>query len=557
VPVEESSDRYLLKPKGNVPVQGMPEVENLLETLEQRMFNMRSFRWFKTISVAFAVAIWFGFCFTPSDLGAQLPELTIGIGVDTDTLNPQEQTTSLFINICELIYDSLLYENAEGKLEPRLATKVDVSIDGLVYTLHLRKDVRFSDGNPFNAQAMKLTIDRGLDPKMRVPKRYLINMIKEAKVVDDYTLVINLSCPFAPFMRTLSAFVLFPISPAAIEKYEEEVRHKPVGAGPYVLKEWDKGDRIVLVRNETYYGKEPTVEKLIFEIVPEPTKREAMLAAGQLDICYKPSPSNVAALKSNPNIAVDMPLGTRTIFIGLNCQKGATKNKLVRQAFNYAVDKKAIAGEVLFDTAVPMDGPCSPMLFGYHKMANQYEYNPEKAKELLKKANFDFNQTLQMRTPQGRYNFDRQVSESVQAYLQAIGVKVELRTYDWPTYVAGLLKPLDQTELELFLLGWGPMIMDADTALYEQFHSSVSPPRGLGSAFYSVPEFDKAIEATRMEQNPQKRLELFKKASDIVWDDCPWIWLHVKKFSLAYRSHLMGLVVTGTEKFYPTYVTKK
>jgi len=213
--------------------------------------------------------------------------------------------------------------------------------------------------------------------------------------------------------------------------------------------------------------------------------------------------------------------------------------------------------KVLFDTAVKMEGPCSPILFGYHKMAKQWDYNPEKAKQLLKEANFDFNQTVHMRTPQGRYLFDTQVSEAVQAYLQAIGVKVELRTYDWPTYVAGLLKPIDQSELEVFLLGWGPMIMDADAALYGQFSSTVNPPNGLGAAFYSNPVFDKAINATRSEQDPKKRLELFKKAEEIVWDDCPWIWLHVEKFLIAYKSNLKGMVVLPTEEFYPTYVTKK
>jgi len=488
---------------------------------------------------------------------AQIPELVIGIGVDADTLNPQEQTTSLFINMAELLYDTLLYENPEGKLEPRLASKVDVSKDGLTYTLHLRKDVKFSDGTPFDAKTMKLTVDRALDPKMRVPQRYLVNMIKESKVVDDYTVDLVLSYPFAPFMPTLSNFVLSPISPAAIQKYGEDVRQNPVGAGPYVLKEWVKGDRIVFTRNPTYFGKKPTVEKLTFKIVPETATREAMLRAGQIDICYKPSPANVAALKSDANIKVDMPLDTRTIFMGLNYQKGVTKNKLVRQAFNYAVDKNAIVKKILFDTAVKMEGPCSPILFGYHKMEKQWDYNPDKAKQLLKEANFDFNQTVNMRTPQGRYLFDTQVSEAVQAYLQAIGVKAELRTYDWPTYVAGLLKPIDQSELEVFLLGWGPMIMDADTALYGQFHTSVNPPKGLGAAFYSNPVFDKAIEATRIEQDPKKRLELFKKAEEIVWDDCPWIWLHVEKFVIAYRSNIKGLVVTPTEKFYPTYVTKK
>jgi len=488
---------------------------------------------------------------------AQIPELVIGIGTDADTLNPQEQTTSLMINMVELLYDTLFYQNAEGKLEPRLATKFDVSKDGLTYTLHLRKDVKFSDGTPFDAKAMKLTVDRALDPKMSVPQRSQINMIKESKIVDDYTIELVLSYPFAPFTPTLSMFILSPISPAAIQKYGQDVRQNPVGAGPYVLKEWVKGDRIVMTRNETYYGKKPTVEKLTFKIVPETATREAMLRSGQIDICYKPSPSNLAALKADPNIIVDMPLDSRTIFMGLNYQKGVTKNKLVRQAFNYAVDKDAIVKKILFDTAVKMEGPCSPIMFGYHKMQKQWDYNPDKAKQLLKEANFDFNQTVAMRTPQGRYLFDKQVSEYVQACLQEIGVKVELRTYDWPTYVAGLLKPIDQSELEVFLLGWGPMVLDADLALYGMFHSINNPPKGLGAAFYSSPEFDKAIEATRLEQDPNKRLELFKKAEEIVWDDCPWIWLHTEKFLIAYKSNIKGMEVTPKETFYPTYVTKK
>ncbi len=503
------------------------------------------------------VALLFALFSTGPAVQAQMPELVIGIGVDADTLNPQEQTTSLFINMCDLLYDTLFYENPEGKLEPRLASKVDVSKDGLTYTIHLTKGVKFSDGTPFDAKVMKFTVDRALDPKMRVPQRSQINMIKESRIVDDYTLELVLSYPFAPFKPTLSMFILSPISPAAIQKYGEDVRQKPVGAGPYVLKEWVKGDRIVFTRNPTYYGKKPTVEKLTFKIVPETATREAMLRSGQIDICYKPSPSNVAALKADANITVDMPLDSRTIFMGLNYQKGVTKNKLVRQAFNYAVDKDAIVKKILFDTAVRMEGPCSPIMFGYHKMEKQWDYNPDKAKQLLKEANFDFNQTVAMRTPQGRYLFDMQVSEYVQACLQAIGVKAELRTYDWPTYVAGLLKPIDQSELEVFLLGWGPMVLDADLALYGQFHSVNNPPKGLAAAFYSSPEFDKAIEASRMEQDPKKRLELFKKAEEIVWDDCPWIWLHTEKFLIAYKSNLKGMVVTSKETFYPTYVTKK
>lgn len=496
-----------------------------------------------------------GLCLGPATAGAEIKELKVGIGIDADTLNPQEQTTTLPQNMCDLIFDSFFYQDPQGKLHPRLATSYENAPDGLTLTLHLRKGVKFSDGTDFNADAVKLTWDRIFDPKMRVPLRFAVGMVNECVKIDDYTVALKLKYPFSPLAPALSMSLVSPISPAAIQKYGEDVRQNPVGAGPYVLKEWVKGDRIVMVRNENYWGQKPTVATITWKIVPEDATREAMLRAGQIDVCYKPLPSNVAALKADPKITVEMPLDTRTIFMGLNYQKGITTNKLVRQAFNYAVDKKAIVKKILFDTAEPMEGPVSPKVFGYFKMDQQYEYNPEKAKQLLKEANFDFSKTVSMRTPQGRYLFDKQVSEAVQAYLQAIGVKVELRTYDWPTYVAGLLKPIAESELEVFLLGWGPLILDADMGLYGQFTCEVNPPKGLGAAFYCNPEYDRIMKASREEQNPEKRLALLKQASEMVWDDAPWLWLHVEKFVIAYSSKIKGMVVTPTEKFYPQNIT--
>ena len=297
----------------------------------------------KNLIVVSVLIAGLGLYLTPSNAQAEIKELRIGIGIDADTLNPQEHTTTLMQNMSDLIQDTLFFQTPDLKLEPRLATRYEVSKDGLTYTIYLRKGVKFSDGTPFDAKAAKLTFDRALDPKMRVPLRFAITMIKEVSLVDDYTIQIKLKYPFTPFLPTLSMTIVSPISPAAIEKYGEDVRRNPVGAGPYKLAEWVAGDRIVLVRNENYYGRRPTVAKLTFKIVPETATREAMLRTGQIDICYKPLPSDVAALKADPNITVAMPLDTRTIFMGLNCQKGVTTNKLVRLAFNYAVDKKATA----------------------------------------------------------------------------------------------------------------------------------------------------------------------------------------------------------------------
>jgi ABC-type transport system substrate-binding protein len=495
--------------------------------------------------------------FSPPAAQAQIKNLNIGIGIDADTLNPQEHTTTLPMNISDLIHDNLFFATPDGKLEPRLATDYKVSEDGLTVTLKLRQGVKFSDGTPYDAKAQKLTIDRGLDPKLKVPLRSYISMIQECVVVDDYTIQLKLKYPFAPLIPTFSVTILSPISPKAIEQFGEDVRQKPVGAGPYVLKEWVKGDRIVLTRNENYWGPKPTVEQLTYRIVPEVATREAMLRAGQIDVCYKPSPANVAALKADSSLTVEMPLSTRTIFMALRGDRPLMKNKLVRQALNYAVDKKTIVKRILFDTAEPMDGTVSPLMFGYAKMESQYEYNPEKAKELLKQANWDFNQVVKIGSPQGRYLFDKEVAEAIQAQFQAIGVKTELRVADWPTFIAAVYLPLERSEWDMVFLGWGPIILDADAALYAQFTSAVYPPKGLGSAFYTNPEYDKILEESRTEQNLEKRKALLAKGSKIVWDDCPWIWLHVEKFVIAYSAKIKGMIVTPTERFYPGYITMK
>jgi ABC-type transport system substrate-binding protein len=489
-------------------------------------------------------------------LAKDIKVLKIGIGIDPDTINPIEITTAIPANICELLYDTMLKTNAKGETIPHIATEWTPSDDGLIWTLKLRQGIKFIDGADFNAQTLKRHLELVQDPKVRMPLRFVFAPVKSLTVVDDYTVQYHFHAPYAPFITLLTAFCL--PSQKAVTPYDgAKLNQNPVGAGPYKLAEWVRGERMVLVRNDGYWGKKPTVEKIIYQIVPETATRVAMLRAGQLDLAYSPTPADVPSLEADPNIAVTRPLSTRMIFMGMNTQKGPTTDKLVRQAFNYAVDKKAITDKILFKVAKPLDGPLPPSIFGYARSEKQYAYDPEKAKALLKQANFPKDTVVKMITPTGRYTYDKQIAEAIQAYLQDIGVKAELRTYDWPTYNAITMKPLDQTEVELYLIGWGWPIYDADPYYLVYFSSFVHPPKGMNTTFYKNPQYDQAVGAARQVMDPAKRQALYKQAGAMLWDDAAAIWLYVEPFSIAHQDKFEGLDIRPNERLYPTYATMK
>lgn len=486
--------------------------------------------------------------------GKDIKVLKIGIGADPETLVPFEITSMVASNIARLMYGSMMRYSDDGKLIPSMATSWKFSADGLTLTMNLRKGVRFTDGSELDAHGYKYYFDLQQDPKIRVPYRFLLSNVKSTRVLDDYTFQYVLKAPFAPMDQV--AGLGTPMSVKVLKPFDiDRIRKEHVVAGPYKLEKWVKGERIVLVRNEDYWGKRPTVEKLVYLIIPESATRVAMLRAGQLDIAYSPSPPDIKSLEADRNFKVARPLSSRMIFIGMNTQKGYTRNKYFRQALNYAIDKKAICERVNFGVSKPLDSPIPPSLFGHSKMARQYTYNPEKAKALLKKAGFPPNTKISLLSPVGRYTYDKEIAETVQAYLQNIGVNAQLRTYDWPTYMSLIFKPLDKSENQLFLLGWGASYYDADFSTFMLFSSYVHPPRGLNATFYSNKEFDKLTYMARSVVDKKKRLALYDKALQILWDDAPAIWLHVEPVSIAYSAKYKGIRLLSNEKCYPQYMT--
>jgi len=445
-------------------------------------------------------------------------------GTDAETLDPHSITSSPNAIHIMALYDTLVKYDKNLNIVPSLAKGWTVSEDGLTITFYLRKGVKFHDGTPFNADAVVFNINRLLNPKTRVPLRTYISFVKSAKAIDEYTVELKLKYPHAPALARLTAPVNSMVNPTAVEKYGADFGSHPVGTGPFKFVEWVRDDHILLAKNEDYWGEGPYVDELMMRVVPEDESRVLALEAGEADVTVRVPPMDVPRLKSEGLNVVVAP-STRVIYIGMNNQYKMLKDRRVRQALNYAVNKEAIVQVLLQGYGRVMDSPLTPEYFAY-KSIGPYEYNPAKAQQLLTQAGYPNGFKITLLTPHGRYLMDYRIAEAVQGYLAKVGVAVEVKEMEWATYIATLLKPLSESPLQLYLLGWGPWILDPDQMLYPLFHSSQWPPNGFASSFYKNDRVDELLQIGTSSVDPAKRRAAYEEAQEIIWNDAPWIFLH-------------------------------
>jgi peptide/nickel transport system substrate-binding protein len=473
----------------------------------------------------------------------------IAVGIDPDTLDPVQMTTTTVGNMVDYVVETLTALDPSGKVGPLLAESWTVSPDGTQYTFKLRLGVTFHDGVPFDAKAVKWNLDRLIDPAVRVPIRAPYP-IDNTEVVDAHTVRVTLKHPFAPFIGALSWTTSGLVSPGSVDKEGNTYKNYShlVGTGPYVFKERRKGETITVARNTSYWGKKPYYDSVVFRIVPEAATRESLLLAGQVDLIILPPIADLPALQRNSAVKVLLAPSDRTIFIAINATKPMLSDRRVRQALNYAVDKDAIIKNVLFGAADEMDAPMASSLFGYCKVGT-YPHDLAKAKQLLAEAGVKPNTPVQLIHPTGRYVQDKEATEAIAGFLREAGLQVTLQTMDWPSYISTITAPADKNTTQLHYLGWAPSFLDASQQML-QFLSSYAPPKGLETSFYKDPAVDKLIEGAERELVPDKRKELYCEASKKVWADAPWIFLWVQRFPIVYSAKITDVSSLPNEKFY-------
>jgi peptide/nickel transport system substrate-binding protein len=484
-------------------------------------------------------------------------KLTIAIGVDPDTMDPMRQTTTTVQNIVQMVVETLVIVDTSGKINPYLATSWQTASDGLSWSFTLKSGVKFSDGAPFNAAVVKTNLDRVLATGQTCPLCGPLRDIQSVDAIDDTHVKVSLKKPIAPLLGLLTEVTFGFLSPSTIavgtDNYKQQ--EKPVGTGPYLFTEKVKGDHVTLTRNDQYWGPKPNYKTQYFKIVPEAATREALVLAGQADVILLPPASDLPSLQKNSSVKVILAPGDRTIFLAFNNQTGTPllQKPEVRQALNYAVNKEAIIKSILFDAASPMDAPMAPSLFGYCKVGS-YPYDVNKAKQMLSAAGAS-NLSIKFWAPTGRYIQDFQAAQAVANDLRAVGVNVDgPKTSDWPSYLGTINVPPAQAKTDLHLLGWAPGYLDASQAMV-QFQSTMWPPKGLATSYYSNPEVDKLLARANSNSDQAARQADYCAASKLVWNDAPWIFLWVQRFPMVTTSKVTGVQSIPTESFYTVYAS--
>jgi len=474
--------------------------------------------------------------------------LKIGLPMAPTTLDSPFTLDSATIGIVERIVEKLVRYNPKTiELEPALAERWEISPDGLVYTFYLRKGVKFHDGTPFNATSVKFNIERVLDPATKAAYSFYLAMIKSVDVVDDYTVKITLKYPHAPFLGRMAVMVACINSPTAVKEWGKDYALHVVGTGPYRLVKHVPGGEVELEANKDYWGGRPHLDRVIFMGVPEAATRVMMLEAGNLDVVSHVPPRDAERLKESKDVKILHTTGTRTMFIGLNVQREPFNDIRVRQAVNYAVDKKTIISKILRDAAKLAEAPVAPNLFGWYKVG-VYEYDPIKAKKLLEEAGWKMGADgimykdgkpfeVNLHYGAGRYMMDAEVLEAVQSYLKAVGMKVNLIPMEWAAYIDFTGKPLKESTVQMFLLGLAVLPLDVDYGLDIAFHSTKWAP-GFNRGFYKNERVDELIELGAKTVDPNERLKIYKEAQEIIMKEAPHIFLYHEVLITGTRSYV-------------------
>ncbi len=461
------------------------------------------------------------------------------------TMDPYDANDTLSQNVVRSFYEGLFRMDKDMKLKPVLAESYEASEDGLTYVVKLRAGVRFHDGEPFNAAAVKANFDRVSNPENHLKRFILYKNIAKTEVVDDLTVKFTLHEPFSAFINQLGHPSAAMISPKTLEKGNQEAAFHPVGTGPFIFEEWKQTDFMKVKKNPNYWrAGYPKVDGIEWIPVVENGTRAAMIQTGEAHFAYPMPYEQVKQLEGKPGIVINQSPSIVHRYMSMNTNFKPYDNAKVRQALNYAINKQALCKVGFNGYAIPAEGVI-PQGVAYNVKLGPWPYDPKKARELLKEAGYPQGFTT---TLWAAFNdtTSRKVIQFLQQQLQAVGIKAEVRALEAgqrTSLVESAQDPM-KAPVRLYYQGWSSSTGEADWAIRPLLATEAHPPKMSNTAYYSNPVVDKALRDALNTTDEAKKTEFYKAAQEQIWKDAPWVFLVTAVNVSAARENISGFYVT-------------
>jgi len=473
-------------------------------------------------------------------VAADLPTFRMAIAEDALTLDPIASSDNASIWTELLIYDQLVRPSADGtKLEPGLAEKWSVSPDGLKYTFTLR-DAKFANGEPVTADDVVFSLQRAAGDKSDWARFF--KPVTKYTVIDSKTIELGLDKPFTPMLNNLAMFSASILPKKELEAKGDDFFKQPFGSGPFMVKAWNKGQDIELLRNPNYWQKgKPAVGEADIEIINDDNARVLKLRAGEIDAIVGIPFNQVAQLQSDPSLHVGVAPVFRIELVQLNTTKKPFDDPRVRQALNYAVDKDALVKGVLRGNGTV--AVSSLPVMAYHNDALQpYPHDPAKAKALLAEAGYPNGFSATLLVPAGDVTY-RQVASALQSDFKKAGVDVQIQTIEgssqYSTTKAG--------NFEMSLSYATSDTIDPDQLIG---FTAINPERA--NAFHTQWKDDRVnalYETERTTLDGPDRAAQFKEMEQRVHDGAPFVFLYHQGVPYASRKNVEGFAVLPTSNY--------
>src|SRR5690625_4545197 len=461
-------------------------------------------------------------------------------GGDSESLDPVSTSDGESSRVTRQVLEGLLeFEEDSFELEAGLAHDWEVSDDGLEYTFYLEEGVTFHDGTDFNAEAVKLNFERWADPSHEyafADDGYVYSMygtmfggyegddghvIDEINIVDDYEIEFILNKPLGFFLQKLGMTYFAITSPAALEEYGAEINENPVGTGPFKFVSWSKDESIVLEKNEDYRKEGlPKLDQVIFEVIPDNAARLIALRSGDIDMMDGLNPDDAEGVEAESELTLYARAENNFGYIGFNVQQEPLDKQTLRHALSPGIDRRAIVDALYAGYGSPAVNPLPPNYLGYNDEVEGYQYDVEKAKELLAEAGYEDGLEIDLWTmPVARpYMPDPEtVSEIIQSNLGEIGVEVNVVREEWAPY----LEKTMNGEHQMYMLGWSGTNGDPDYFLSSLLHGS-----NIGSSnreFYENEEVDQLLDDAKVAVDQDERADLYKETQALIAEDAPMV----------------------------------